>query len=479
MYRIYNNHSQNLPFVRIKRLELTNFKGVSHGVIEFNCAKEFIPYNTKSDILGLYGQNGSGKSAMVEAISTVKALMSGYSLTPNFAKRIDISAEYAIIRIDFDFQYRSGECATVSYEVKLERKEKKQPKTNAELTGNAAEFYPFFSEEIIKTNLYADGKVSRMHTIVDTKDKLFCPDGLDELFFGKPDSSTREELVYLKRRTYEESQSFVFCNALSEMINEANSEEHHSKYYEILAELNLFAENYLFVIGTKTSGLVQLRAGIPIYFPEIDHPIIVDERIPLTQSVYQLVEKGIAQINVVMGAIIPELKISLRAMPTVLENGEDGVFVKLMSERGEKAFPFDYESDGIIKLFSIIADFIYTFNQGSATLVVDEFDSGVFEYLLGELLEVFEQSGKGQFIFTSHNLRPLEVIDKKFIRFTTADPENRYYKLKNIGKTNNLRDLYLRQVQLGDQDVEMYRHTKATTISKIMRGAWKEPAHYE
>ena len=125
----------------------------------------------------------------------------------------------------------------------------------------------------------------------------------------------------------------------------------------------------------------------------------------------------------------------------------------------------------IIKIVCILADYIVAFNQGSTTLVVDEFDSGVFEYLLGELLQIFESAGKGQFIFTSHNLRPLEVIDKKFIRFTTADPYNRYYKLPNVGGTRNLRDLYLRSVQLGGQDVEIYRKTKSFKMIKALKKA--------
>ena len=80
MYHISKEHSQRLPFVRIRKIELKNFKGVVHGVIELNCAKEFVPYNTKSDILGLYGQNGSGKSSLVEAITMVKGIMGGYKM---------------------------------------------------------------------------------------------------------------------------------------------------------------------------------------------------------------------------------------------------------------------------------------------------------------------------------------------------------------------------------------------------------------
>ena len=65
-------------------------------------------------------------------------------------------------------------------------------------------------------------------------------------------------------------------------------------------------------------------------------------------------------------------------------------------------------------------------------LTVDELDAGIFEYLLGELLKVISEKGKGQLIFTSHNLRPLETIDKGFIAFTTVNPENRYIRFVNV-----------------------------------------------
>ena len=75
-----------LPFVRINKIELTNFKGVKHGELELNGYKEYIPFDTKSDILGLYGQNGSGKSSVVDALNVIKGLLSGFKLGNPFVK---------------------------------------------------------------------------------------------------------------------------------------------------------------------------------------------------------------------------------------------------------------------------------------------------------------------------------------------------------------------------------------------------------
>ena len=138
---------------------------------------------------------------------------------------------------------------------------------------------------------------------------------------------------------------------------------------------------------------------------------------------------------------------------------------------GRLLMPFRYESDGIRKIVSVLSLIIDAYNEQSCTIAIDELDAGVFEYLLGEVLQTFQESGKGQFIFTSHNLRPLEVIDKDFICFTTTNPENRYIRMKGIGNTNNLRSTYFREILVGEQDEELYRNTKKYKVVSAFRKA--------
>ena len=106
------------------------------------------------------------------------------------------------------------------------------------------------------------------------------------------------------------------------------------------------------------------------------------------------------------------------------------------------------------------------FNNPFAILIIDEFDSGIFEFLLGSILSVFKNKGTGQLMFTSHNLRALEVI-KDNIVFTTNDDENRFIKMSYVAKTNNLRKKYLRDLYLGElnlsnpiDEYEIYRALK-------------------
>ena len=132
--------------------------------------------------------------------------------------------------------------------------------------------------------------------------------------------------------------------------------------------------------------------------------------------------------------------------------------------------PLKYESEGIKKITSILHLLIAAYNNPSITLAIDELDSGIFEYLLGELLRVIQNSGKGQLIFTSHNLYPLETLKSRSIVFTTTNANDRYTRFKNVGNTSNLRSMYLREVVLGgNDDVTLYEDTSMSEIAHAMR----------
>ena len=68
-------------------------------------------------------------------------------------------------------------------------------------------------------------------------------------------------------------------------------------------------------------------------------------------------------------------------------------------------------------------------------------------------------------------MRPLEILKKEFVWFTTTDPEERYIKLTGLGETNNLRKVYYREIALNEHYDNLYSETKRNKIISAMRKA--------
>ena len=109
------------------------------------------------------------------------------------------------------------------------------------------------------------------------------------------------------------------------------------------------------------------------------------------------------------------------------------------------------------------------YNNEAVCLVIDELDSGIFEYLLGELVKILHNGAKGQLIFTSHNLRLLEVLPKQCIIFSTTNPRKCFIKMANVKPNHKLRDFYYRTILLGGQKEEVYDETEEFEIERAFR----------
>ena len=193
---------------------------------------------------------------------------------------------------------------------------------------------------------------------------------------------------------------------------------------------------------------------------------------------YETVQLVIREINIVLEKVIPGMSIGIHDYgELLLENGELGHRIELTSVKNDIIIPLACESEGIIKIISILDVLMGVYNNASMCLIIDELDAGIFEFLLGELLRIFENNAKGQIIFTSHNLRALEMMDKNSLVFSTTNPKNRYIRFQNVKNNNNLRDLYLRAITLGGQKEEIYAETDSVEINRALRRAGKAGAN--
>ena len=189
-------------------------------------------------------------------------------------------------------------------------------------------------------------------------------------------------------------------------------------------------------------------------------------------NAFQTIKSIISQIDLLIDSIVPGLKIEIINITSQLnEKSDEEILFELASNRNGILTPLRYESEGIKKILCILSSLIAMYNNSSIFVAIDEMDAGIFEYLLGEILDTIKSTGKGQLLFTSHNMRPLEVLDSSNIYFTTTNPDNKYIRFTGVKTNNNLRTTLLRTIDLGGQKETIYDNTSTYQIGKAFRKA--------
>ena len=319
---------------------------------------------------------------------------------------------------------------------------------------------------------------------IDRADIFSPKKRLDEVI--EAGRENRTDLIVAKKMAEKANCSYIFGESSREIF--CRDYENNFKHYsEVIKALFKFALKDLFVIRNTHSGVISANFLLPMAFKieqnEIgmkgDLAISLTEPVVLGKEEKELLDTIVDQVNMVLYTIIPGMKIAVHNYGMqLMDSGENGYRVELVSIRGDMpAIPIRMESEGIIKIISILNALIQAFGNPSICLAIDELDAGIFEYMLGELLDIFNQSAKGQLIFTSHNLRALEMLDKDSIMFSTANPDRRYIRMKNKKATNNLRNMYLRGILVGGQDEVIYEETDSLRIARAFRKAGRAIQH--
>ena len=92
--------------IRISGITLRNFKNVKYGTVTM---PSFLKKDvTCADILGIYGQNGSGKSAAIEARGLMQRIMTGEELPGKSYDYINIDSDSAALSLSFSIEDDNG-----------------------------------------------------------------------------------------------------------------------------------------------------------------------------------------------------------------------------------------------------------------------------------------------------------------------------------------------------------------------------------
>ncbi len=480
--------------IRTRSVVLKNIKNVAYGKIVFKDGQ----YG--SSITGIYGQNGSGKTAVVDAFSCACTLMRGQKLPPESVELVGPDSDEATIELEFEISKSTSESLGFTRDIGMEIADGMTFWAEYVFAfRKAGEGVALASESV---SVKAEGLTRRTLVAYNREEgNAFRPQARWRALRALAGSEAGLDLAFAQRSEERASSSLVFAAALESFavatrraykecsegtgerkLSHAGQEAYEKTLRPLMDTVTLlryYAINKLEVFDT-TRGAALAFNTFALSAPTSSHTSwaaagdavsdgkshMVDVFLPSDRtavvpvSVYEELVSTTKVENVVLGSIVPGLSIEIHKLNNeTMDNGAPGVRIEVLSCRGTTRIPFHCESEGIKKIVSMLGRLMDVYGDDSACIVIDEADSGVFEFLLGELLEVLADHGKGQLIFTAHNLRALECLPAGCLVFTTVNPRNRYIKFQGSGASNNLRNQYLRAINLGGQKEQVYEPT--------------------
>lgn len=444
--------------IRILEISIKNIKNVKQGRIEFSSKNEIENGNFEfdhSDVIGIYGPNGSSKTALVNSFNILKNIIVSKNINDNepFINHFDGTEVFELIN-------KNANSATLELMYFTDVNSKKIFFYEVEIIKNENAKIAQINKEKLSYKSYSDELKSWSNKV-----KLIEVDYTSEntsnfisplvfvITLKKYDKNVLGKFQRLIGTVSSTNSSFIFSDTF---ISNLAKIEFYKKISSSLNVLKKYAVHNMHVYDNKEISKITANDAIPFFYKSRSNNIIntffgqfsIFGESMMDVSCKQIVSDYFKEIDIVINKIIPNMHVEVVDLGNaVLDNGTEGFKFEVLSIRNDTKIPLRLESDGIKKIISLITSLVDIFNNPSSILIIDEFDSGIFEYLLGELLKTIKDDAKGQFIFTSHNLRALEVIRESII-FSSLDENNRYISFPRISKTENLRSKYIKMMFL-------------------------------
>lgn len=396
--------------VRLKSITINGIKNVLNGKVELSEKVESDGHVHSSNIIGIYGQNGSGKTAIIDSLKIIKKAMSGQEIHKKYVKKISLKHDIANLEVEF-LIHKDSNLKYIKYILQLQKIEND---------------FNIINEKIQYNNIPIE-KYSRYKTLISSKKTL----GRKSYIFNKSDNE--------------------FVKLLGEYAN--------------LNMTVVDSENIIFPLNLRYNCKDDICHDKFELSMERENLFKLDD--------FEFIKVMLENQNTVLTKILPELKIEVKEIKRYEDKlNQELVEFVLYSKNGDIELPLKYESQGIKKIISILNSMILVYHNPSFLLIVDDLDIGIFEYLLGEILDILHKYGKGQLIFTSHNLRPLEVLKEENLIFTTTNKEDNYTRFSKVKVSSNIRNIYMKSIMLGHKGKDdLYLETDIYEIKKAFRKA--------
>lgn len=201
----------------------------------------------------------------------------------------------------------------------------------------------------------------------------------------------------LERRSYLFSDDFLGLMSDAESNIDELSLRAMSRIHDVLAlseaasQLKRYARNGISILSTKNTASVSYSL-LPLSMPtEDDGPSarfldLLGENVVIERDMEKL-NRNVRMFNQVLPMMVSGLTIRLKEIDTrLMDDGNIGVRFEPVSVRNGLEVPLRNESEGIVRIVSMLAYLIQAFNNPNACVAIDELDTGIFEYLFEKCL---------------------------------------------------------------------------------------------
>ena len=415
----------------ISYIKIKNFQSISDVTLDLRG-----PYGTPKKIAFLYGENGVGKTNVINSIFFLVRSMetlSGYFNLSEYINNNDLSKHGINMPKEIYEQILSHRFPKNAKQLYDEYK-------MVDCTDSMILEYGFYIDK--KSGYYhielKDGEIinEKLYYIVGTRhSNLFNLSkkikNLSPTIFKR--NKIVDDLTNLLDKYWGKHSILSILNHMFDQFNnkfiKENIDANLIKIYDFFNQLS---------VSSASAAKVSCACEI---FTSIENGTIDEKEKPMLKTMETFLTSFFSGLYSDIKSVHYETK----------KTSENQIKYNLFFDKyiNSKLLSIDHqrESSGTKNLLRLLP-IIYTAQTGS-TVFVDEFDNGMHDVLISTIVEILNESMEGQLISTTHNTMLLEYLPPESVYIISSDVYGKKaincisaYK-KRIQKTHNLRNRYL------------------------------------